>query len=391
MPSHNPTPGSTPTPMTMPPLIDNVPSTSPIIIPSSTPPLLDDHIVNSTLADMQLDPQPPINYPSTFDTRCPNDQRLPFQYNTMNYSPINDPLTRLVQKPSTFSGTGDKFQRRHTQVWLDRMQTWLTCLNIPEAQQVNIAMTYLLPPAYNVMTIQQKILQKSQQWTNTFTQFSDIIRRHYGEIDPDFEARQRLFKLECNDERQLIRYARQFQDTASRLLDDPLTDATMISQFFNGITNPKLFQELVIEPNTGQRWKSYDHLHNYILHKYGSLKTSSTRPFFSTSRYSKPPPMPDNFSRMRPRFKQSFPPRRPLPPLQRSFKPRSSQMQQSNYGRNNLPSHGNRHSHPRPANLSSLQQNRQRHFKPLNQRPSPRKPLQLSFANRTPQRPPIIA
>ena len=66
------------------------------------------------------------------------------------------------------------------------MQTWLTCLNIPEAQQVNIAMTYLLPPAYNVMTIQQKILQKSQQWINTFTQFSDILRRHYGEIDPDF-------------------------------------------------------------------------------------------------------------------------------------------------------------------------------------------------------------
>ena len=297
-------------------------------------------------------------------------------------------LFKLVQKPKTFSGTGPYFRRQNTKVWLDQMTCWLDCISAPASARVKLAFTFLQPPAFNVLTASKASMEISHEWTNTFQQFSDLLLKHYGDVDPDFTLRTRLARLTVHEPHQLLNYTKQFHDIATRITDQPLSDQAKVTSFLNGIKNQTLFKDLIIEPNTGLRWTQYDKLHNYVISKYALLNLHA-RPSPSTFNPTRPPlrpvtpyqprrlfpPPPNNaFPRStfvsrpnRPPFRRPFQgPRRPFTPSQPRFPSRSSNDQRR------LPP--TRPFTPnRPANLTALAtRNRQYSRTPRLLRPTTR-------------------
>ena len=388
---HSNTPASTTT------LVPN-PATN--NIPVTPPPNIDTHI---SLPFTQPTPPPLQMTPiSIADTQ--SDPRM---------HTTSDVLSKMIQRPQTFKGAGPLFRRRFTQTWIERMELWLNCLNVAEYQKCDIAMTYLQPPAYTIMAAQKKILEKSHKWTNTYEQFKQILLKHFGEIDPDFNITKALFNLTCNHENDLLKYTKSFQDLCSKLLDEPLSDQASISLFFNGIKNRGLTQDLLIDPQTGLKWNDVTKLHNYILTKYGLTSPSTSRfdsrPKYNTGNY----PYPSNPQTFRPnpswtmnRSNRSFPTR---PYLKRPYNgnsnyPSSSQPRRfnknNNFNNNNPQSKfGNNRTfrpHSQAPHRNYTQNNSQlsalihrprvpNTVNHRNNRLGPqRRPLKLSYANRAP-------
>ena len=66
-------------------------------------------------------------------------------------------LSKLVHRPRNFKGAGQFFQRHHTKDWINKMKTWLQSIKAAPEDHVTIALTYLEPPAFNIITSQKSI------------------------------------------------------------------------------------------------------------------------------------------------------------------------------------------------------------------------------------------
>ena len=368
--------------ITSPPIHQHPLSTSIEIIPSSTSPILQENT-----------------------TRLPTSQHpTPLRH----YS-----LTKLVHKPQYFKGTGKNFKQMYTHEWIDQMKCWLDSIDAPDDQRATIALTYLQPPAFNVLTAEKRILQNNHQWTNTFQQFCDILLKHFGDIDTDFTFRTKLSQLYCNSATDLGRYTRAFQNLASRIIREPLLEEAKVTMYLNGIVNPFLYRELLIEPLTGSRWTNFSSLCNYVLTKYTTIMPIHQRinnfprnssrpndprrpPFNSFPRRSfthrgnsnnfNSHPNNGNNRFNRPRtFRRNFNQDRRVPP--RRFSSNSHRQQESNP--NHHSNDNNNQQHRRPGNFSAIRTRqppyprvRPPQFKSF--RSTPPRVSNISRANRTP-------
>ena len=267
----------------------------PPVPPSSNPPLPRVDVISIPFTPpSEITPGLPTPSNTPSNTSLPQRRTIP-PLEVPPYYPTLDPtapstnIARLAQRPKNFSGTGLKRSQDETKTWLGKMECWLTCIGTPSKDWATIATTYLDPPAFNVVQANVKTLQAAGTWQNTFQQFSDILLKNYGDVDADFAVRTRLARLRLQYSQDIVKYSKIFHELSTRITGEPLSDQAKISAFLTGIQDPKLFAELVIEPHTGQKWSSYDKLHDYVLSKYSFLQLHTRNETPPAQRFPKPP------------------------------------------------------------------------------------------------------
>ena len=321
-------------------------------------------------------PPPNLHVPNP-TSHLPNQPFPPSQghhvHQPIMYEPSTFDLSRLAQRPQIFNGRNVRPSEART--WLNKLENWFNCINASPSDWVTLAFTYLQPPAFSVMQAHKASLEASDKWLNSYGQFSEMFIKNYGDVDPDFSLRTRLNRLKLLPGQNILPYIRIFHDITTRIIDDPMSDQAKISAFFHGIQDPALFKELIIEPQTGTKWTSYDKLHDYVLSKYSFINLHTRRPTFNSS--PRPPfkrpftsfrPM-SSFKRPRPFFSSSgFRP----PPPQRPF-PRRFPEPHNNFQR--------RPAFPPNGQRPTSSQNPRRH--PPNRPPPPQRPANLNALKTT--------
>ena len=345
-----PNPSSTTSSDDIPPNDDGEPPHPPNIDIPSVQPSPEPNQPSTQIPEIIAISQSPTNIPQNADLR----QLFPMTTLTpaSDISPLHN-LSKIVQRPKSFSGTGPNFNRQYTKVWLEQLQCWLECIQQPEHDHVTIAMTYLQPPAFNIMVANKKRLQNENKWHNTLEQFASLLLQNYGDIDAEHTLTTKLLRLRLKNFREILTYTKQFHDLCTRITNQPLSEQAKVSTFLNGILDKRLLQELIIEPLTGKKWTNFSNLYDYVMSKYSSLQSTyrSTFPQFQPVP-STFPLRPQNFISNQPRrFHQngrpqfeSFPGFRPSRPMRPNFTPqpirrplhpgqRPGQKQQPNFSR----------------------------------------------------------
>ena len=205
---------------------------------------------------------------AVISTDKPTSSSIPLQ---PKGNPLPFDLARLVQRPKNFSGkTQPNAPSTEVHSWLNKLEMYLKVLRVPNDQWVPMALLFLEPPAFDTIKAQKKLLQCQNQWTGSWTQFANIMLRHFGDPENDFATRTRLYNLTVRDGNVLI-YARTFNHLANKITVNPLSDETLISLFMQGL-DKQTINEVIIDPSTGVIWKSYGKLHDYVVSKYSCLK-----------------------------------------------------------------------------------------------------------------------
>ena len=171
----------------------------------------------------------------------------------------------IAQKPKAFSGIMNSKNKEVVKTWCRQLEIFLRACSVAPNKRVDMAMTYLVGPALNHMVNERKRLYKKGQLTNSYVQFANILMKAFGVVDHEFEIRTKLQNavMRNND---VLGYSRYVNGLLVELPEE--SDEFKITSYLNGVRNSLTYKELITEPATGVRWKSYDSMFSHIMNKY---------------------------------------------------------------------------------------------------------------------------
>ena len=174
-------------------------------------------------------------------------------------------LLKMVNQPTPFTGirNWDKVSEAHS--WLNKVEWYFKTVKIEKKFWVTVAFNYLESPAFDTLIACKKSLQSDGKWTGTWTQFCEEMMREYSDIEEQFALRTKLSSLKVQNG-DVVRYARAFQHTATRIVSPKIEQTALIQQFLSGLDESS-HREFLLDPATSRIWTDYHKLYQAVLSK----------------------------------------------------------------------------------------------------------------------------
>ena len=179
-------------------------------------------------------------------------------------------------KPKWFTGLKKKgTESTEVTTWLNKLELYFKMCHLDESMWVTRAYYLLESPAFEVIKARIKSLTKEGLWTETWDQFTKLMVTHFGDVEQNLAYRAKLHRLVVLDG-DILRYIKLFNETANKITET-LSNEELISDFFKGIKDRKILQDVMIDPKTGGVWKTWTHLYEYVVGKYSVLRYHGDR------------------------------------------------------------------------------------------------------------------
>jgi Retrotransposon gag protein len=165
-------------------------------------------------------------------------------------------LTKVVNKPSTFDGTGGRFHE-----WKNEVAIYLSIMNFSPEQEASIVQGYLRGTAL-AWWIQKLQSMKANGISPpaTYDELLHYLNERFEHRNPELAARDRLMGLRQND-KTLHQYLREFEGCYAFI---PTWDeADKIHRFMYGL-KAQYRSKFSVDPATHKWWTSFDALIAYI-------------------------------------------------------------------------------------------------------------------------------
>lgn len=174
-------------------------------------------------------------------------------------------------KPKGFTGLKKKgTESTEVTTWLNKLELYFKMCHLDDSLWVTRAFYLLESPAFEVVKARIKSLTKEGLWTDTWDQFTKLMITHFGDVEQNLAYRAKLHRLVVLDG-DILRYTKLFNETVNKITTT-LGDEELISDFFKGIKDRNILQDVMIDPKTGGVWKSWTHLYEYVIGKYSVLR-----------------------------------------------------------------------------------------------------------------------
>ena len=176
-------------------------------------------------------------------------------------------LAKFLPKPSTFSGAASANFRS----WKQEVETYLNALSLPPITEVAVVKGLLRAEALNWWTLKQQHLSKNNEPLPA--SWSDMVKHlntRFDHANPELQALNQLQVLKQGS-LSVHAYIKAFEGCYVHISD--YTETDKIFRFLWGL-NPEEKKRFSVNPNTNQRWSTFDSLVSYITSFVSDATTS---------------------------------------------------------------------------------------------------------------------
>jgi hypothetical protein len=169
-------------------------------------------------------------------------------------------------RSTTASAKPEKFKDKSKVTilaWLAQMHKYLTARQVPSAEWVVIASTYLetnVAQHWDVLAMELRTDKKDPLlWDN----FQDALITAYGSVNQEMVARNKLRTLKQRGS--VDEYANEFQHMCSQITKSPISRGDKVERFLSGLKEDVRSKVLVDPRGDGGPWEDIKRLINYVV------------------------------------------------------------------------------------------------------------------------------
>ena len=163
---------------------------------------------------------------------------------------------KFLNKPPDFDGTGNFVE------WRDKMDHFMTVLNLPSSEEVSVATSYLRGGALSWWKTEYK-RQQQDMYASEPEDWSDLLNllnARYDHLNPVLAARTKLETLKQGS-MSLQQYLTEFESCYAHI---PNADEEDKSFRFTFHMRPDLQQRFAVNPLTQRRWDNWPSMVTYL-------------------------------------------------------------------------------------------------------------------------------
>jgi hypothetical protein len=166
-------------------------------------------------------------------------------------------LAKFLPKPSTFTGAASANFRS----WKQEVETYLNALSLPPNTEVAVVKSLLRAEALNWWTLKQQHMSRNNEpLPESWSDMVKLLNTRFDHSNPELQAMNQLQVLKQGT-MNVHAYIKAFEGCYVHISD--YTEKDKIFRFLWGL-NPDEKKRFSVNPNTNQRWATFDALVGYI-------------------------------------------------------------------------------------------------------------------------------